>query len=149
MSLRVRPAEPADAAGWARLRLQLFVDMKPEENEREVAAFFDGTLREPDAVLVAEQDGAIVGFAELSIRSHAEGCDAGQIAYLEGWFVDANARRRGVGRALIAAAEEWGRASGCTEFASDTQADNLDGAAAHKALGLEQWEVIRCFRKDL
>jgi aminoglycoside 6'-N-acetyltransferase I len=86
---------------------------------------------------------------ELSIRPYAEGCAPGRVAFLEGWYVAPHARRRGVGRALLAAAEQWGRAQGCAEMASDTPAHNTLGAAAHKALGFEEVVTVRCFRKDL
>ena len=71
------------------------------------------------------------------------------MAYLEGWFVVPKARRSGVGRALIVAAEEWGRSQGCSEFASDAQPDNEVSAAAHRALGFIEVGLVRCFRKDL
>jgi aminoglycoside 6'-N-acetyltransferase I len=60
-----------------------------------------------------------------------------------------DARGRGVGRALMAAVERWGRAQGCHELGSDAQADNDVGAAAHRALGFEDVGLVRCFRKDL
>jgi aminoglycoside 6'-N-acetyltransferase I len=63
--------------------------------------------------------------------------------------VEPHARRRGVGRALIQAAEDWGRAQGCTEFGSDALIDNDISASAHKALGFEETAQIRCFRKNL
>ena len=90
-----------------------------------------------------------VGFAELSIRAYAEGCRSDRVAYLEGWFVGPEARGRGVGRTLIAAAENWGRSQRCSEFASDAQPDNDVSAAAHRALGFTEVGLIRCFRKDL
>jgi aminoglycoside 6'-N-acetyltransferase I len=71
------------------------------------------------------------------------------VAYLEGWFVSPEARGTGVGRALIAAAEEWGRLQGCTEFASAAEADNDVSAAAHRAVGFTEAGLVRCFRKDL
>ena len=76
-------------------------------------------------------------------------------AALTGWlssrggYVVPEARRRGVGRGLVAAAEQWGRDQGCTEFASDTQPDNLVSATAHLALGFTDAGSLRCFRKDL
>jgi aminoglycoside 6'-N-acetyltransferase I len=63
--------------------------------------------------------------------------------------VVAEHRSRGVGRALVASAEDWARRMGCREFASDTEADNALSAAAHRALGFEQVVVQRCFRKQL
>ena len=115
----------------------------------EVARFFAGQLKEPIAVLVAEDNGALLGFAELNIRPYAEGCTTDRVAYLEGWYVEHSARGLGVGRALVAAAEAWAIQHGCTEFASDTLVDNDASAAAHRALGFEEVEVIRCFRKSL
>jgi aminoglycoside 6'-N-acetyltransferase I len=49
----------------------------------------------------------------------------------------------------VAAAEDWARGQGCTEFASDTLLDNDVSSAAHRALGFEEVECIRCFRKTL
>jgi aminoglycoside 6'-N-acetyltransferase I len=87
--------------------------------------------------------------AELSVRPCAEGCLTSRVAYLEGWYVVPEARRRGVGRALLQEAEDWGRTQGCTEFASDTQPDNDGSIAAHRALGFEDAGLVRCFRKEL
>jgi aminoglycoside 6'-N-acetyltransferase I len=71
------------------------------------------------------------------------------VAYLAGWFVVPDARSRGVGRALIQAAEDWARSQGCAEFASDAEADNELGATAHPALGFTEVGLVLCFRKDL
>ena len=116
---------------------------------REVEEFFAGRLQMPLAVLLATDDGSAVGFAELSIRAYAEDCVTDRVAYLEGWYVVPEARRRGVGRALVAAAERWALAQGCSEFASDAIIDNEVSAAAHRALGFVETVRIRCFRKPL
>ena len=141
----VRAVRPADRDAWLSMRLALW----PDSEVREVDDFFAGRAREPLAVLVAEEPGALVGFAELSIRNVAEGCTTGNVGYLEGWWVDPLLRRRGIGRALVLAAEKWARSQGCTEFASDTQIANTASAAAHAALGFTEVEQIRCFRKPL
>jgi aminoglycoside 6'-N-acetyltransferase I len=147
---RVRFAAATDAASWLRLRCSLWPDATPDEHSREIHEFFEGSAREPQAVLLAEdQVGGVVGLAELSIRSFAEGCQTDRVAYLEGWFVEPEARWRGIGRALIAAAEDWGRSHGCKEFASDAEADDEVSAAAHRAIGFAEVGVVRCFRKDL
>src|SRR4051794_2687748 len=105
----------------------------------------------PEAVLVAadDGDGSLLGFAELSRRACAEGCETSPVGFLEGWYVAPESRGRGVGRALVRAAEQWARDLGCREFASDTTVDNTASAAAHAALGFEEVEQIRCFRKSL
>jgi aminoglycoside 6'-N-acetyltransferase I len=116
----------------------------------EVERFFAGALPTVDAVLLAEDaDGRTVGFVELSVRPYAEGCYSGRVAYLEGWYVEPGTRRLGIGAALVAATEQWGRERGCTELGSDTELRNANSAAAHAALGFDEVERIICFRKPL
>jgi len=147
--IEVRAAAPDDAEAWLRMREALWPD-ETGSHAQEVRQFFAGQLREPIAVLLAFDDsGAALGFAELNIRNYAEDCVTDRVAYLEGWYVEPHARRHGVGRALVQAAEDWGRAQGCTEFGSDALIDNEVSASAHRALGFEETAQIRCFRKNL
>jgi aminoglycoside 6'-N-acetyltransferase I len=154
--IQVRHVEPTDADQWLALRRELW----PEESETSLAADVAGFFREPrrgpgimpEAVLVAEETlpgRELVGFAEVSRRPYAEGCETSPVGFLEGWYVVPSRRRRGVGRALVAAAETWALSLGCREFASDALAENTLSAAAHQALGFEEVVVIRCFRKAL
>ena len=145
-----RPVKEGDAVAWTRLRQALWPDAVPGEHADAIARYFAGTLREPIMVLFAEDGHARpIGFVELSLRAYAEGCQSDNVAYVEGWYVAPEARGRGVGRALIEAAEDWARRQGCTELASDTQLDNAVSAAAHEALGFSEVGQIRCFRKVL
>jgi len=148
-AIRLRRVTERDAAAWARMRCALWPEAAEAEHMGEIADYFAGTASEPQAVLVAETASMLVGLAELSVRSTAEGCTTGRVAYLEGWFIDRDSRRQGVGRALVAAAEDWGRQQGCREFGSDTQAENEASAAAHRALGFEDAGLVRTFRKDI
>jgi aminoglycoside 6'-N-acetyltransferase I len=146
----VRAVKPGNTSSWLRLRQALWPEGSEAEHRENVNRFFAGTLSSPLAVLLAEDGGGwAVGLPELSIRPYAEGCRNDRVACLEGWFVVPEARGRGVGRALNAAAQEWARSQGCTEFASDSLADNNLGAAAHRAVGFTEVGLVRCFRKDL
>lgn len=148
--MRVRSAKRSDADSWLEMRVALWPDGSAAEHREEIDRFFKGEAREPLAVLLAENGkGHVVGLVELSVRPCAEGCRSDRVAYLEGWFVVPEARRQGVGRALVAAAEDWARAQGCTEFASDAQVRNDASAAAHRAAGFVEVGLVRCFRKDL
>jgi len=150
VTVSVRPATRADADAWTRMRVALWPEDSYEGHRREVDRFFEGTLRMPLEVLLAVDDsGTPVGFVELSIRSYAEDCETDRVAYLEGWYVDPPMRRRGVGRALVSAAEEWAVARGCTEFGSDALLDNETSAAAHMAVGFAETVQLRCFKKIL
>lgn len=144
----VRPVTQADAAHWLRMRQALWPDA--DDHADEIRRYFAGASPAPPAVLIAvDAAGAALGFAELGIRNYAEEAETDRVAYLEGWYVEPHARLQGVGRALVDAAEAWGRAQGCREFGSDTNADNDASAAAHRALGFTDTGLIRCFLKKL
>jgi aminoglycoside 6'-N-acetyltransferase I len=153
--IRVRHVEPVDRESWIALRTRLWPD-GGDTHAAEVSAFFAGTAArpgaDPEAVLVAVDDEhprKILGFAELSRRVYAEGCDTTPVGFLEGWYVVPERREQGIGRELVLAGEAWARAQGCREFASDALAENAVSAAAHRALGFEEVGLLRCFRKDL
>src|SRR5262245_61466071 len=102
--VHVRSVTEADSAAWLRLRQALWPEGESPSHGMEIEQFFAGARSSPLAVLLAiDGSGATVGFVELSIRTYAEDCVTDRIAYLEGWYVVPEARRQGVGRALVAA----------------------------------------------
>jgi len=132
------------------MRVALWPEGSLDEHDAEAERFLRGASRNPLAVLVAHDARArLVGFAEVSIRSYAEGCATDHVGFLEGWFVIPEYRRRGIGRSLVTAAERWAQSQGCIEFASDALADDELSALAHRSLGFVEAGIIRCFRKDL
>ena len=155
ITTQIRPVQSGDRTEWTSLRLALWPDEDETAHRAAVERFFAqprmlGSM--PEAALVAaapDADHALVGFAEVSRRPYAEGCETSPVGFLEGWYVIPERRGQGVGRALLAAAERWARDLGCREFASDAVADNAVSAAAHRALGFEEVVVLRCFRKSL
>lgn len=150
MTFQIHSATKKDAPVWVRMREALWPEHTPAWHATEVDKYIAGLLSMPLEVLIAaDDDGRAIGFAELSIRAYAEGCETDRVAFLEGWYVAPEARRHGVGRALVAAAERWAELQGCTEFASDAVVDNIESAAAHAALGFEETVQIRCFRKPI
>ena len=148
MSIVVRPYESRDHAEWLRMRRALFDDIAPGNEEADAAAW----LARPDtAILVAVRvDGrGLAGFAELAERPYADGCETSPVAYLEGWWVDENARRQGVGAALVAAGIAWARERGYREMASDALLDNVTSHRAHEALGFAEVERAVKYRMPL
>jgi aminoglycoside 6'-N-acetyltransferase I len=148
-ALLIRPVAPADAIIWERMRTALWPD-ESGSHAAEIARYFGHQRTNPlEVLVVCSGSGTPVGFVEMSIRPYAEGCVSDRVAFVEGWFVEPEHRGRGVGAALMAAAEEWGRARHCSELASDTQSFNENSIAAHKALGFEEVERLVCFKKSL
>lgn len=149
----VRPAQPPDRGALARLLHALWPESTAEEHAGELelilAGKAPGTL--PMVIFVAEdKDGTLVAFLECGLRSHAESCNPSHaVGYVEGWYVVEEHRRKGIGKTLLKAAEEWARSQGCTEMASDAVIDNVLSQNVHQRLGFEVVERSVLFRKTL
>jgi aminoglycoside 6'-N-acetyltransferase I len=151
--VRVRQAQVEDAREIAVMCALLWPESSAaehgEEIEKVLVSGAYGTM--PAAIFVScDDDGRLTGFLEVSLRSHADGCDPSRpVGFVEGWFVREEFRKRGVGRALMISAEHWVAMQGCVEMASDTWMDEDLSQTAHRALGFEV--VDRCvhFRKGI
>lgn len=151
MSLReitVRQLNESDLSEWLRLR-QLLWDETPEQEHRDEML---DILDHPEFQLVIVADaggGQLIGFLEVSIRPFAEDCDTENVGYLEGWFVEPEYRRTGIGRNLVSNAESWARSRGCTEMASDAEVGNVNSIEAHRQLGYEETSRLVHLRKEI
>jgi aminoglycoside 6'-N-acetyltransferase I len=145
--MRAERAAEADKDDWIALRAALW----PEAQDH--AGDLARMLAAPERFItfIAREDGGVaVGFAEVSLRhDYVSGCESSPVGFLEGIYVVPERRRQGVARALNAAAEQWARVCGCSEFASDALLDNIDSHRMHAALGFEETERIVGFRKLL
>jgi aminoglycoside 6'-N-acetyltransferase I len=129
------------------MRLQLWGGAA-EDHTPDIEAYF-ATPRGGITFVVESTGRRLCGFIEVSLRIYAEGCQTSPVAYIEGWYVDEDFRRRTLGRRLVHTAEAWARGQGLQEIASDTPIDNTVSLQAHQALGYEEVERIVCFRKAL
>jgi aminoglycoside 6'-N-acetyltransferase I len=146
-SMRIRPIESRDWPEWRRMAEALLPSERPEEYEAELRRL---QLSDDTAVLVAERpDGSVCGYVEVGSRPYADGCDTSPVGYIEAWYVDADVRRSGYGRALLGAAESWAQSRGYSEIASDALIDNIVSYAAHISSGYTEVERIVQFRKRL
>jgi aminoglycoside 6'-N-acetyltransferase I len=146
----IRDFKPADNASWATLRARLWPHADAEL-AREARAFAEGKhLPHVTAVIIAEDDEhQTVGFLELALRSFSDGCDSMPVPHVEGWYVEPEARGKGVGRALMRAAEAWSIARGFTELASDTEIGNDASLRMHERCGFIEIERLIKLRKEL
>jgi aminoglycoside 6'-N-acetyltransferase I len=143
----IRTCEDKDRADWLRMRRALWDDCPDDQQVREIKGILGSDTEE---VFLAEHpDGGLCGFLEVSLRSRADACASTPIGYIEGWFVDPDMRRQGIGRALIEAAEAWARIKGCRQIASDAELWNEVSHQAHGALGYEETARLLLFKKDL
>lgn len=143
----IRRARSDDRAEWLRLRTALW----PNAGAEEVANEWDDALQDGEiAAFVAERPaGGLCGLLEAAIRPCTVHGELRRIGYIEGWYVDADVRRQGVGRLLVKAAEEWARSQGCKEIYSDAELSNELSHAAHQGLGYAEVGRLVHFRKSL
>jgi len=143
----IRRAMPADKDEWLRMRLLLWPDGTSEDFSTEMEALLADPLT---PVFVAVRPNITLGgFLEAGTRKYAEGCDTSPVGYIEGWYVDEDLRGKGIGKALVKAAEDWARSQGLTEIASDTWLDNEVSIQAHLKMGYEETERLVHFAKKL
>jgi aminoglycoside 6'-N-acetyltransferase I len=139
----VREVQEKDKTEYLRMRQTLWEDSTAEEVEE----FFQ---RPKWTTFVAEKEtNKLCGFIEVGQRPYAEGCETSPVAYIEGWYVDSDVQRQGVGRKLVQRAEAWAKEQGLAEIASDALTNNQTSIEAHKALGYTEIESIVCFAKRL
>ena len=142
----IRPAHESDTDLLVRIaeRLQEGVATwrDPEAVRRAVIGWVRESLADlsdPDnGAFVAERNGEVVGFVCVSERTHF----TGEVdTYIGELVVSKVAEGGGVGRALVEAAEDWGRARGRTRVVVDTGAANAPARQFYAALGYEEEDV--------
>lgn len=129
------------------MRLALWPDHSSMEMQQEMMEI-QQDIRQP--VFVAERrEGGLAGFLEASVHVDVYGCESTPVGYIEGWYVDPDQRRLGLGGKLVAAAESWAVEQGLQTMASDCEIDNLVSLKAHQALGYQEVERLIHFCKKL
>ena len=133
--MRVWRAEAAEAADVARLIAEFGTwwgkNVVPED---EVRASVERIMSGDDGeYLLGAVNGEPVGVCQMRFRwsvwKSAEDC------WLEDLFVREEARRSGLGRALVEAALERARARGCKRIELDVNEDNAPARALYEACG--------------
>jgi GNAT superfamily N-acetyltransferase len=136
MTIEVRPIRAGELeqalpffAGY-----QSFYGVERPDDDRNLAFF--GQFLEPSQaglVLGAWDDGTLVGFACLYWTFPS--VSAADIALMNDLFVAAEARGKGVGRALIEAAVEAARDKGCHHLEWYTAPDNVTAQRLYDSTG--------------
>ncbi|MEK7949994.1 aminoglycoside 6'-N-acetyltransferase [Luteolibacter soli] len=130
-----RIARETDRPQWLSLRYDLWPHCPIDRHRLEI----EQLLKSEGIVAVADINGTLAGFAEVSLRhDHVEGTRSSPVPYLEGWFVSPEYRRHGIGRGLLDFVEQWAVARGFNELASDAELENLEGINLHAKLGFAE-----------
>ena len=147
--MEIREAQPTDSKSWAAMRLKLWPGSL-DQHLLETTEYFSGeSIDILKAYVLADTEGALVGFLEINIRNFAEGSRSPKVPYVEAWFVEQEYRGKGFGQKLMACAERWAKQQGYSELASDTEVTNERSIRLHKQLGFKETERVVCFLKQL
>jgi N-acetylglutamate synthase-like GNAT family acetyltransferase len=142
--LTIRQASSSDTAAVTRLCGQLgYPADEASVNER-----FHAIDEDPHhAVFVAEdEDGSVVGWIHVMPRQTLLSSTVGELG---GLVVDERGRRKGVGAALVAHAEEWALQSGYKELVVRSDTRRSESHSFYPALGFEVSKDQRVYRKSL
>jgi RimJ/RimL family protein N-acetyltransferase len=144
MSIRIRPADPADAEQLARLAdavsaapegwlISVAGEWRSAGDERR---YLKALRRYPHAaVFVAEQeDGHLVGRLSVGRDPHPASAHVADV----GLMVAIEARRQGVGRALLEAAVDWARGAGVRKLELHVFPWNEAAIALYESFGFER-----------
>ena len=140
MNVSVRTATSADLDALLPLIAQLSTGHKSYDSpDREAASdALNWIARSPDvALLVAEADGAIVGTVTAAVIPILT-ANARPFMILEAMVVNANARRLGVGRALLDRALEIAKERRCSKVELQSRKERSWAHAFYEACGFRQ-----------
>jgi ribosomal protein S18 acetylase RimI-like enzyme len=145
----IRPFEPRDLDETARLfdLYRQFYEQRPDLMHAE--RFIRARTENAESVILVAQasSGALIGFCQLypSFCSVA----AAPIYVLYDLFVAPEARRSGVAKALLAAAQERARADGKVRMDLTTAKTNLKAQALYESMGWRRDEVFFTYTLEI
>jgi GNAT superfamily N-acetyltransferase len=142
-SIRLRPMSRDDIAQSVPLLAQLGYELSAEEMAERFAAV---TATLDHSLVVAEAEGRVVGLLHVFARPAIENP---REAVVQAIVVDLAHRRSGIGMALMAEAERWGREHECRSVMLSSNVSRAPAHAFYAALGYHIAATSYVLRKEL
>lgn len=142
-SCELRLAVPADLEAITVLLGQLGYPASATEVARRLQPVIDSSEH---ALLVASIDGRVIGCIHVLLISSL---DAGRYAEIGAFVVDEDHRGQGLGRRLLAAAEDWSRRQGVNKLRVRSRIDRIETLAWYRQQGFADTKVQQVFDKRL
>lgn len=118
----------------------------PATGEEIVRRFEQIDGQENQIVLVADEDGAAIAWIHTAVHPNLERDAAAEIL---GLVVADDHRGRGVGGALVSAAESWARTRGCLALRVRSRIERERAHAFYERRGFQRVKTQHCFEKPL
>jgi GNAT superfamily N-acetyltransferase len=141
--MRIRRLTADDSVAAADLCTQLGYPSTPAQMARRVGLL---EAMPGQALLAAEEQMRLVGWVHVQIRCTFE---SGTFAEICGLVVDERMRGRGVGRALVEAAEDWARKQGHSDLRVRSNVARTRTHRFYQQLGYALAKTSHVFEKRL
>jgi GNAT superfamily N-acetyltransferase len=141
--VQIRPPRAADAEQLGALNRELGYATEIAELVSRIDRL---SGLEEHFVAVAEIDGTVVGWVQAEHRFSME---SGDKAELVGLIVGAAARRSGVGRLLVQAAENWARDRGLQSMVVRSNVIRPESHSFYRQIGYSQSKTQHVYAKPL
>jgi GNAT superfamily N-acetyltransferase len=141
--VRIRPPRPTDAGQLAGLNRELGYAAQ----SREIVSRIKRVSKSPEHfIAVAEIESGVIGWVQAEHRFSME---TGEKAELVGLVVGTGARRGGVGRLLVQAAEEWAADRGLSSIVVRSNVVRPESHFFYKRIGYAQSKTQHVYAKPL
>jgi GNAT superfamily N-acetyltransferase len=108
--------------------------------EEQIRRVLDATLRDPDAVIfVCEGERGFRGYCLVGIDRAPPILVEVERAEISDLLVTQDARRRGIGRALVVRALRWAKERGVARCEVRVHVRNTEGQAFWRSVGFDDW----------
>lgn len=150
--VRVREAVPRDLDAVVTLRLALLREypdhpiygrLQPDVGDRARTLFATQLRSTMEVIFLGTLDDAVVGVLRCVESIGSPLLDPARYAYVSSAYVRPEARRRGVLRALLGAADRWSRARGLNQMRLHNVLGSLAAETAWSKLGFSAVEQVR------
>ncbi len=142
MTLWIHEATTDNAQALAYLLTQLGYPSQPDQIVRRLAALPRGC----SVILVAASGNEIVGLVQVSLKSIIVVEHSGEIGAM---VVGEEWRGKGIGHALLKAAETWAAERSCSTMYVRSNALRKGAHAFYRQIGYEQLQTSLVFTKQL
>jgi aminoglycoside 6'-N-acetyltransferase I len=141
--MELREASATELDDWVALRQALW----PDHVSTELRAEAEHILSATNAIcfLAFDSDNGVVGFIEGALYQGANG----HYGHVEGWYVDPEFRRRGLGRRLVSQLEQWCLHRNIRTLTSDTDPRFPLSPKNHVGAGFRVLGEMTIFIKNL
>lgn len=139
----IRPAIEEDAGFISRLCAQLGYATSEKVVEARLRKFADDKF---GVVYVADANGVVLGWIQVSLRSTVE---SGECAEIVGLVVDENSRGQGIGKTLVTQGEDWARKMHQHSLRVRTNVVRVESHRFYESLDFEETKKQTVYRKEL